>query len=366
MSGSTRRFFVLALAVLALSVAGIGVAVAKSRHASGPFAHGHHAGLSAKRVLAGTKQVRTRVIVVLRNQLKSLPATRAHVRARISAEASADAVIESDVARSGGRIYKQYHALNAFAASVSSTERSALVSNAQVSAVVPDTVVTLPGIDTEPVSTSVKGNSSSSGSGAQQVCPANPSQPLLEPEALQTTHTAYSDPSTPQAQNLATGTGVKVAFFADGLDINNPDFIRPDGSHVFIDYKDFSGEGPNAPSDALEAFGDASSIAAQGSQTYDLSQFVNPAHPLPAGCNIKVRGIAPGASLIGIKVFGNADSAFNSVILQGLDYALYTRPSGRLQRVLRRLSDPGQHPGPDPAVQRAGRGRRRHRRREHR
>ena len=151
---------------------------------------------------------------------------------------------------------------------------------------------------------------------------SDPSQPLLEPEALQTTHTAYSDPSIPQAQNLSTGQGVKVAFFADGLNINDPDFIRPDGSHVFIDYKDFSGEGPNAPSNSLEAFGDASSIAAQGRVTYDISQFINPAHPLPAGCNITVRGIAPGASLIGIKVFGVTDSAFNSVILQGLDYAL--------------------------------------------
>ena len=262
------------------------------------------------------------MIVVLRNQLGSLPATHAHVRARISAEATVDAAIESDVARSGGFIYRRYHALNAFAADVSAAERSALVGSGQVQAVVPDTIVKLPGLDSSPVSTSIKGQTATP-SGAQQVCPTNPSQPLLEPEALQTTHTAYADPSTPQAQNLATGAGVKVAFFADGLDINNPDFIRPDGSHVFIDYKDFSGEGPNAPSNSLEAFGDASSIAAQGSQTYDLSQFVNPAHPLPAGCNIKVRGVAPGASLIGIKVFGNADSSFNSVILQGLDYALY-------------------------------------------
>ena len=63
---------------------------------------------------------------------------------------------------------------------------------------------------------------------------------------------------------------MKVAFFADGLDINNPDFIRADGSHVFVDYRDFTAEGPDAPSGAAEAFGDASSIAAQGRQVYDL------------------------------------------------------------------------------------------------
>src|SRR6201999_1158778 len=153
------------------------------------------------------------------------------------------------------------------------------------------------------------------------VCPSDPAKPLLEPEALGTMHVAYSNPSTPQAQNLATGKGVKVAFFADGVDINNPDFIRADGSHVFIDYRDFTGEGPNAPSPAAEAFGDASSVAAQGRQTYDLATFVNPAHPLPPGCNIRVRGVAPGASLIGMKVFGEGGS-FSSVIVQGLDWAV--------------------------------------------
>jgi hypothetical protein len=333
MSRSRRRAIVVAVSMLCLVVFGIAgaaarerrapVSKAKVRHAAGPYAtHRHYRGLSVKRAEAGTKVVSSRVIVVLRNQLSSLPATRAHVRARLSAEASADAVIESDVARAGGRIYERYHALNAFAAKVSSAESTALRHNPQVSQVIPDTVVTLPGIDDANGPVSTRDHAAAPAADAQQVCPTDPSQPLLEPEALQTTHTAYSDPSTPQAQNLATGQGVRVAFFADGLNINDPDFIRPDGSHVFIDYKDFSGEGPNAPSNSLEAFGDASSIAAQGRVTYDLSQYMNPAHPLPPGCTITVRGIAPGASLIGMKVFGDSDSSFNSVILQGLDYAL--------------------------------------------
>ncbi len=260
----------------------------------------------------------SRVIVIMRNQLSSTPANRTHIKSRIRAEASANANVVAEVKRSGGSIYRQFHGLNAFAARVSKTERAQLAKSSQVAQVVPDTVVTLPGIDTSVSHPSAAGSAPQ----AKQICPANPSKPLLEPEALQTTHTAFADAAKPQAQNLSTGAGVKVAFFADGLDINNPDFIRPDGSHVFIDYKDFSGDGPNAPSGSAEAFGDASSIAAQGRETYDISQFVNPAHPLPPGCNIKVRGVAPGASLIGMKVFGNANSSFNSTILQGLDYAL--------------------------------------------
>ena len=261
------------------------------------------------------------MIVILRNQITAIPATKRKTAVRIQAEANHNARIDSQVQRSGGHIYKRYHTLNAFAATVSSNERTALQNSSAVKQVVPDTIVSLPGPPNTPATTS-RSAQGSSNSATEAICPSDPSKPLLEPEALQTTHTAFSDPSTPQAQNLASGYGVKVAFFADGLDINNPDFIRPDGSHVFIDYKDFSGDGPNAPTGGAEAFADASSIAAQGRVTYDVSQFVNPAHPLPPGCSITVRGVAPGASLIGMMVFGKANSAFNSVILQGLDYAL--------------------------------------------
>jgi hypothetical protein len=87
---------------------------------------------------------------------------------------------------------------------------------------------------------------------------------------------------------------------------------------VFVDYQDFSGDGPSAISDGREAFGDASSIAAQGTAVHDLSKFVNQAHPLPPGCNIRVVGVAPGASLVGL-VF-----ASNSSILQAIDYAVST------------------------------------------
>ena len=115
---------------------------------------------------------------------------------------------------------------------------------------------------------------------------------------------------------------MKVAWIADGLDVNNPDFIRADGSHVFSDYQDFSGTDPNGAESGDEAFGDASSIAAQGLHSYDLSKYVMPNHPLPAGCNITVRGVAPGASLVGLNVFGAANLVFDSTVVQAIDYAV--------------------------------------------
>jgi hypothetical protein len=302
------RFVGAVLAVLML--AGATQALAKVPH----FRH----GLTKARVLRDARA--NRVIVVLRAQHRGRLATAASVRARASVQAREQRALVARVAASGGAVTRRFTTLNAFAANVSGATRAALASDPSVAAVVPDALVTLPDQDTsKSLAAPSPGNPSTPQKG---ICPTDPSKPLLEPEALQTTHTAYMDPTIPQAQSLATGRGVKVAFFADGVDINNPDFIRADGSHVFIDYRDFTAEGPNAPSGAAEAFGDASSIAAQGRQVYDLSTFVNPAHPLPPGCNITVRGMAPGASLIGMKVFGDASSAYSSVIIQGMDWAV--------------------------------------------
>jgi hypothetical protein len=167
------------------------------------------------------------------------------------------------------------------------------------------------------------------------VCPSDPAKPQLEPEALGLTDAV-------RAQTLATGKGVKVGFLADGVDVHNPEFTRGDGSSVFADYQDFGGDGPNAPTDAAEAFGDASAIAAQGRQSYDLSQFVNPASPLPAGCTIRVRGMAPDASLVGLKVETSDGFTNTSAIVQAIDYAVTVDKVDVLNESL------GSNPYPDP------------------
>jgi hypothetical protein len=313
-----RGLRVATAVVVLLLLAGAAETVAKSVNRAPRF---QHRAMSGKQIRRAARA--NRVIVVLKSQQRGRLATVASVRARAATQRAQRRPLIASIMRSGGAVTHQFTVLNAFAAQVSNAEKKRLASDPSVASVVPDALVT----ESQPDSAGQTASGGSSGPGnpttpQSGVCPSDPAKPLLEPEALGTMHVAYSDPSIPQAQNLATGKGVKVAFFADGLDINNPDFIRADGSHVFIDYRDFTGEGPNALTGAAEAFGDASSIAAQGRQVYDISNFVSPAHPLPPGCTITVRGVAPGVSLIGMKVFGAVSSAFTSVIIQGMDWAV--------------------------------------------
>src|SRR5262249_37498029 len=166
----------------------------------------------------------------------------------------------------------------------------------------------------------------------------DPARPLLEPEGLQATRTAYAEPGRPQAQSIADGAGVRVAWIADGLDPRNPEFVRADRTSVFADYQDFSGTDPNTRGAGREAFGTASTIASQGRQAYDLSTFVNSAHPLPAGCTVRVRGVAPGASLVGLNVFGSSGFGFSSTILQAIEYAV---TAGRVDIIHESFGGPG-------------------------
>lgn len=260
------------------------------------------------------------VIVLLRDQHTDLPAGRGMSSPRALAARGDQAPLLAAATASGGRDVHGFNLINGFSASLTAAGVDQLAANPEVAAILPDLPITRPARVRD--TAVAPGKAGAAGNPDPAVCPGDPSKPLLEPEALQTTHTAFRDTSIPQAQNIVTGAGVKVAWLADGLDVNDPDFVRADGSHVIVDYQDFSGDGLNAPSPAGESFGDASSIAAQGRQVYDVSTFVNPAHPLPAGCTITVRGVAPGASLVGLKVFGNSNSAPTSRFIQAIDYAV--------------------------------------------
>jgi hypothetical protein len=260
-----------------------------------------------------------RVIVVLRNQASTLPATPGLVGARRSALAQAQSPVRAQLAQSGARNVHAYTLINAMSATVSPAEQARLRANPAVAEVVPDQMIHLgPSI-------SGGGASASSASGvsrasARGVCKAH-GKPQLNPQALQIMRAASDARGAKTARSLGfNGAGVKVGFIADGLDINNPDFIRANGRHVIIDYKDFSGEGTAVPTGGEEAFGDASSIAAQGRETYNVKGF-GP-HAVNHNCRIRIQGVAPGASVVALDIFGAENSGYNSAFLQAIDYAV--------------------------------------------
>jgi hypothetical protein len=261
------------------------------------------------------------VIVLLKDQLPDTPATRSDSSSRRSRATSAQDTVLGRIAGAKPARVKHFTLGNAFAATVTADQAAALAQDPAVASVLPDREVTLPEqtTPTAPGPGSPAQQPAPGATAAGRICPTDPGHPLLEPEALTSIRAASTDGS-PSAADLADGHGVKVAFLADNMDPNYADFIRPDGSHVFTDYQDFSGDGPNTTDSGAEAFGDASSIAAQGVVVHDLSRFVNQAHPLPPGCTIVVRGVAPGASLVGLNVFGS--TATNSAVLQAIDYAV--------------------------------------------
>jgi hypothetical protein len=260
-----------------------------------------------------------RVIVVLKNQDQGQPATPKLFAARHAAFVASQAPVVSQLQNAGAQSVQGYTVVDAVSATVTPTEQSTLQSNPAVSEVVPD--------GTLQVGTQLPGQRTPSAGSAAGTnggyCPpaASNGRVELDPQALQTISADSEQPGAKTARSLGlTGAGVKVAFIADGVDVNNPDFIRPDGQHVFVDYKDFSGEGTGSPTDGGEAFLDSSSIAAQGRQVYNIDTFsaLGPVKP----CNIRVEGVAPGASLVGLDVFGDNDVVYDSTFLNAINYAV--------------------------------------------
>lgn len=265
------------------------------------------------------------VIVIMRDQVASVAPARESMSMRSAAMVSSQSAVVSRLQQQRARNVTSFSTINAFATRVSAAEAAELALRPDVQSVVPDRVIH-----------TLRREAQAGRSAAAAAAPSAVAGALcgtLEPEALQLTNTAFAAAGTPQAQTVldgsgqpVTGKGVKVAFIADGLDPNIAGFIRPDGSHVFVDYQDFTGDAANVPTAGGEAFGDASSIAAQDMPfgaplTFDISTYVNAAHPLPSPCRIHIRGMAPGASLVGLKVFSNFVTTTSNFV-QAIEYAV--------------------------------------------
>jgi hypothetical protein len=260
--------------------------------------------------------VTRRVIVVMRNQLPGVSSAPASLPTREADTQQVQQPVISELDQTHAQDVQPYTTVDAVSATVSPGEETRLQANPAVSEVIPDALIPLGS-----PSASASSVASSLGANALPGACAPPGQVQLDPQALQTIGADSQVPGQPTARTLGiTGAGVTVAFIADGLDIDNPDFIRADGTHVFVDYKDFSGEGTSVATGGGEAFLDASSIAAQGRETYDVSHYSD--LPLNHPCLIRVEGVAPGASLVGLDIFGAEDAGYSSSFLQAIDYAV--------------------------------------------
>jgi hypothetical protein len=271
------------------------------------------------------------VIVILRDQMADVPPVRRAMSMRSSALATSQRSLITELQQGRSRKVHSFNTINAFATSVSAAEAAHLATHPEVLAVVPDLPIRAKRVRSPNTAASDAlpfSSAAATASVKSSLCGT------LEPEALQITNTAFANPATPQAQQVldgngypVTGRGVKVAYLADGLDPTVAGFTRPDGSNVFIDFQDFSGDPAGTSTGGGEAFGDAASIAAQDMPNgkpllFDISKFVVPHYALPSPCNIQIRGMAPGASLVGLKVFSSLKLTTTSTFVQAIEWAV--------------------------------------------
>ena len=230
-----------------------------------------------------------RYIVVLSNQNSGLTPGSAGQAAAAQSEQSP---VVGQLQSVGATNIQATSIVNAVTATMTPSAANAVAGNSSVAEVVPDAVIQGP---TPPAA----GPSLPGHPGPNPSPPpcGTASSPELDPEGLANIH------ATPTELGSIDGAGVKVAFIADGINTSNPDFQRnaalasagsPAGSPVITDYEDFSGDGTSAPTARRRGFPRRELDRRAGNEVYDLSQFVNPAHPLPAGCDIKIVGVAPG------------------------------------------------------------------------
>jgi len=209
----------------------------------------------------------------------------------------------------------RYRLVDAIAARVPASALGAIAAGPGVTSVIPDSPITGPAPAASPAGPQAAATTTMKA--PPGACSATPQ---LEPEGLALTHADSTAQGTVTARSLGyTGTGVKVAFLADGIDQANANLLRG-GKPVISDYEDFSGDGTTAPTTGGEAFLDASAIAGQGSQVYNVAGFGAQAPSSP--CRIRIEGVAPGASLVALKVFSHADISTTSGFLQAIDYAV--------------------------------------------
>ena len=330
-SGTAVLSITAASALVAGGVVAAGPAGAASLDLLGPMTPALATALS--------QNVSRPVIVIMKHQPPQASAGSRSAVVRADAISSAQQPLLSELAQVHATHIERYTLVNSFAATVSAAEEERLARNSLVAGVVPDTTISA----SEPA-TSIPASTAKASTAKARTANVSTSLPLhdipgacsshaqLAPEGLSLTSTASDNPQQPTARSLdITGAGVKVGIIADGVDPDNVNLVRANGTSVFDkatggDYQDFSGTGTGAPTNGDEAFLDANQIAGQGIHVYNLNGFAAQSYSQP--CDIRIEGVAPGASLDGFDTFaadaGDQINTTESNLLQAINYAVET------------------------------------------
>ncbi len=274
--------------------------------------------LSASQVKARAAGKRERMVVVFDDQLTSLPANRAHRRAREATAASMQAPLVAQLKQVGAAHITNLSLLNAVAATMPAAEARALSHTRGVKAVVPDGTITIGDAksSTKTVAPSRvrKPAIRATAADGQQLCNTSAGKPLVEPEALTSIHAT-------QASAIATGRGVIIGNVDANSLAGNINMIRRNGQHVIIDAPN-----PNENVFNDEFNGDVSTMAAQGTVTYTYASQL-PFSNVPAKCSFRIVGDATGASLLSTGQFNDTNAqgqtvARESLVIAGLQQAV--------------------------------------------
>lgn len=259
------------------------------------------------------------VIVWLKDQHAELN-LRAQSQQRTAAAHADQAPLVDDITAHGGTNVRQLVSVNAVAATMSRDEVQRLAADPVVRQILPDDELT---VGEAPIAMSTMAAAAPTSGGHAPECDTR--QPQIEPEALTDIHAYSNDPRTPDmANSIATGKGVIVAN--DGIDglAGNPNFTKKDGTHVVIGAPDYTADNTDE-----EYYGDASSIAAQGTVVYDYATELPFAGLTQGRCTFVIRGDAPDASLVDINhndhpesTSGDVQTESESQIVAGIDTAV--------------------------------------------
>ncbi|MTD15737.1 S8 family serine peptidase [Nakamurella sp. YIM 132087] len=279
---------------------------------------------TATPVLAAATGPSSTVVVTLRDQLAGTPVT----------DRSADLLAQQQAVLAGLQgaaptDVRHLRTANVMVATMTAAQQRQLAADPRVAGVAPDQVISAgvspaKRVTPRPQAPAATPPSLPPTAAPADACTGTETEPQLEPEALSTMRVRSDDAGEPTAHALGyDGDGVTVGIVTTNIDPENPDFQRADGTSAITDYVSFGADGLNGSGEAAEAFGDVSSIVAQGRVTYDVADVINPlAVTLPDGhCWIRIEGVAPEADVL-VADSQDQGNLTTGGLVQGIDWAV--------------------------------------------